>query len=82
MEDAVDAINALVTALSTADPAAARILGRIPAATTALLRHICTQTPDDEPATGPATAPLPTPRTTRTRRRGLGHGHQGIHIPQ
>ncbi|MFE4177175.1 hypothetical protein ACFRR7_34930 [Streptomyces sp. NPDC056909] len=81
-EDAVDAIDALVTALSVIDPIAARILAAIPAATNALLRHIGAQASDDEPATGPATAPLPIPRATRTRRRGLGHGYQGIHIPE
>ncbi|MEV7683201.1 hypothetical protein AB0O64_32370 [Streptomyces sp. NPDC088341] len=82
VEDTVDAIDALVTALSSVDPNAARILATIPAATTALLRHIGAQDPPDEPTTGPATIPLPTPRTTRTRRRGLGHGYQGIHIPE
>nr|WP_202449654.1 hypothetical protein [Streptomyces sp. SID4917] len=82
VEDTVEAIGMLVTALSTIDPAAARILATIPAATTALLRHIGTQAPDDEPTTGTATVPLPISRATRTRRRGLGHGYQGIHIPE
>jgi len=76
-EDAVDAIDTLAEALAEIDPEAARLLAAIPAATKALLRHLG-QDQDDAAEPDPAVAAT---RAARPRRRGLGHGWQGVRIP-
>ncbi|MYS39111.1 hypothetical protein K388_07179 [Streptomyces sp. KhCrAH-43] len=75
-EDAADAIDVLVAALSAIDQQAARILSDIPAATSALLRHLG----DGGTGAGPASVPL-VRRTVRAPRRGLGPGYRGIRVP-
>jgi hypothetical protein len=76
-EDAVDAIDTIAAALADIDPEAARLLAAIPAATKALLRHLG-QDQDGAAEPDPAVA---VPRAARPRRRGLGHGWQGVRIP-
>ncbi|MDX2764750.1 hypothetical protein [Streptomyces europaeiscabiei] len=78
-EDTADAIDTLVETLATIDPEAARLLAAIPAATKALLRHLGQDQEDD--ADRPAAATAAAPRAPRPRRRGLGHGWQGVHVP-
>lgn len=74
-EDAAETIDTIVAALSQIDPEAARLLAAIPAATKALLRHLG-QDPEDGVTERAAVAPAPRPR-----RRGLGHGWQGVYVP-
>ncbi|MFB6578759.1 hypothetical protein ACFCYC_15305 [Streptomyces sp. NPDC056402] len=79
VEDAVEAIDTLVAAVSQIDPDVARALAGVPAATAAALRRF-----GAEPEEQPDTMPLPVPLQARRvpRRRGLGHGYQGIRIPE
>ena len=77
-EDAVDAIDTLAEALAEIDPDAARLLAAIPAATKALLRHLGQDQDDDVDRPAAAVA---APRAPRARRRGLGHGWQGVRVP-
>lgn len=76
VEDAVEAIDTLVAALSEIDPDVARALARVPAATAAALRHLGGE-PEEQPA-----PPVPPPARRAPRRRGLGHGYQGIRMPE
>ncbi|MFI0915461.1 hypothetical protein [Streptomyces abikoensis] len=69
IEDAVDAIDTLVEALSTLDPHSAQLLAPIPKATAALLEHLAHTQRSDQTAVV-ADAPA------RGRRRRLGHGRQ------
>ncbi|MFQ6197036.1 hypothetical protein [Streptomyces sp. NPDC000405] len=74
VEDAVDAIDYLVEALSTlAPPRAARILADVPTATAALLKHL-EHTQREEQL-----APPPSGSGRRARRR-LGPGWQGNQV--
>ncbi|MEU1826632.1 hypothetical protein ABZ502_29905 [Streptomyces abikoensis] len=73
VEDAVDAIDYLVEALSTLDPRAARILADVPTTTAALLKHL-EHTQREEPP-----APPPSGSGRRARRR-LGPGWQGTQV--
>jgi hypothetical protein len=73
VEDAVEAIDTLAEALAQIHPDAARILAAIPAATAELRRHLAADAP--EPAKGAR------PPERRGRRRGLGHGWQGVRVP-
>lgn len=70
VDDAVDAIDYLVEALSTLDPRAARILTDVPTATAALLKHL------EQSQRGEQPAPPPSGSGRRERRR-LGPGWQG-----
>ena len=65
----------LTEALRLIDPQAARALAAIPAATAALRRHL---THDPAKSTSEESAP----RSTRPRRRGLGRGWKGVHVPR
>ncbi|MFI0742731.1 hypothetical protein ACH4PU_32315 [Streptomyces sp. NPDC021100] len=67
VEDAVDAIDTLVEALSTLDPHSARLLAPITEATAALLEHLARSQGDDQTA---VVADVP------IRRRRLGPGRQ------
>lgn len=78
-EDAAEAIDTLAEALAVIDPEAARLLAAIPAATKALLRHLGQDQEDD--AERQAAAAAAAPRAPRPRRRGLGHGWQGVRMP-
>ncbi|MFB6582738.1 hypothetical protein ACFCYC_35960 [Streptomyces sp. NPDC056402] len=79
VEDAAEAINTLVAALSQIDPDVARALAAVPAATAAVLRRFGAE-PEEQPDTPAPPAP---PQARRvSRRRGLGHGYQGIRMPE
>ncbi|MEU1676819.1 hypothetical protein ABZ752_33025 [Streptomyces roseifaciens] len=69
VEDAVDAIDTLVEALSTLDPHSARLLASIPEATAALLEHLAHNQHGGQAAVA---ADVPVER----RRRRLGPGRQ------
>ncbi|MEU1676811.1 hypothetical protein ABZ752_32975 [Streptomyces roseifaciens] len=69
VEDAVDAIDTLVEALSTLDPHSARLLASIPEATAALLEHLAHSQCGSQAAVA---AGVPAER----RRRRLGPGRQ------
>ncbi|MFI9311325.1 hypothetical protein [Streptomyces triculaminicus] len=69
VEDAVDAIDTLVEALSTLDPHSARLLASIPEATAALLEHLAHSERGGQAA-------VAAEATADRRRRRLGPGRQ------
>lgn len=68
-----------MAALSQIDPDVARALAGVPDAAAAALRRFGAE-PEEQPDTMAPLVPFQARRAPR--RRGLGHGYQGIRIPE